>query len=94
MRVYQGSKLKIGDAVSYRGRWGDLAPIETEITGIGMKNGQVVYDNTLGLWGYRNQYERMEERGSKVATGDQVKRPYRSESERAVRGGEEAGKER
>jgi hypothetical protein len=50
------AKFKVGDPVFYRGAWGTEAPRACLITGIGEKNGRVVYDNDLPHWGYEDQY--------------------------------------
>ncbi len=49
-------KFKVGDKVFYRGGWGTEAQVSCEITGVGEKNGLVVYDNSLGHWGFVEQY--------------------------------------
>ncbi len=54
--LYADTHFAIGDRVWYFGAWGSHNPVVTEITGVGMKNGQRVYDNGLGLWGYTEQY--------------------------------------
>lgn len=47
---------QVGDWVMFRGAWGTQPPVECKVTGIGEKNGRLVYDNSLGLWGYADQY--------------------------------------
>lgn len=47
--------FKIGDQVLYR-VWGSFKHLPCTITGIGVKHGETVYDNSLGHWGYINQY--------------------------------------
>lgn len=49
-------QFEIGDPVYYSGAWVTEPPIATTITGRGVKNGQIVYDNDLGHWGYQAQY--------------------------------------
>lgn len=53
------SELPVGTLVSYRGGWGNRPPVLCTITGQGEKNGKTVYDNSLGHWGYRDQYEKV-----------------------------------
>ena len=47
---------QVGDRVVYKGGWGTAEPKECTITGVGENNGRLVYDNSLGSWGYANQY--------------------------------------
>lgn len=49
-------RFTVGDPVYYSGAWGQEPPIATVITGRGVKNGRVVYDNAHGHWGYVDQY--------------------------------------
>lgn len=50
-------KLKVGDKVAYRGSWGDAVPELVTITGVGEKNGRVIYDTDGGRWGYADQFD-------------------------------------
>lgn len=48
--------MNIGDKALYSaGSYYNRAPCT--ITGFGHKDGRAVYDNSLGAWGYRDQYE-------------------------------------
>ncbi len=42
-------KFVLGQRVVYRGR-------ECRIVGVGTEAGEIVYDNSLGHWGYESQY--------------------------------------
>lgn len=52
------AEFKIGERVMYRGDFGNAPAVQCLITGIGTKNGETVYDNDLGRWGYADQYRK------------------------------------
>lgn len=52
-----GGMFQIGDSVFYLGAWGTESAQPCTITAIGEKNGTLVYDNSLGHWGYAYQYQ-------------------------------------
>lgn len=55
------TEFTIGQKVLYRGAWGTNLPRVCTITGRGVEAGRVVYDNSLGHWGYAYQYEPVRE---------------------------------
>jgi hypothetical protein len=52
----RGPRFKVGDKVLYSGGFGRQEPVETNIVDVGEKNYRIVYGNTLGHWGYEDQY--------------------------------------
>lgn len=51
------TEFTIGQKVLYHGAWGTNLPRPCTITGQGIEAGRVVYDNSLGKWGYAYQYQ-------------------------------------
>ena len=49
-----------GDEVIYRGAWGTQQGVACIITDVGEENGRLVYGNSLGHWGYADQYRGVE----------------------------------
>ena len=51
------SKFNVGNRVLYYGAWNTEPGKPCTITKVGnTKNGRPVYGNSLGHWGYENQY--------------------------------------
>ena len=56
-RMAQAAQRQVGDMAIYRNSWGKGAPTMVRINGIEEKNGRLIYINSLGQWGYTNQYD-------------------------------------
>lgn len=54
--IVTASQRQVGDEVMYQDPLGTDTPRKCTITHIGEKNGRLSYINSLGFWGYPEQY--------------------------------------